>query len=183
MADKDEKLRKTYFNDKELDEEYASDGLRHERAIEEERPIFERPAERIEIVKRRSMPRMEETKFEELKLEKPEILGNLFDRVEFLKERIDETRHSISTREELHNQIISEVDRDIADKENMQSQVTDFDEKRSIKLDVSILRKEKRTEAVQFWKDIVELKNQLRELMEQFETESKIASIFSRAKE
>jgi len=45
-------------------------------------------------------------------------------------------------------------------------------------MDISALRKEGRAETVRFWKDMLELKTELQELMEQFKTETKIVDIF-----
>ncbi len=81
-------------------------------------------------------------------------------------------------RERLHKEIMSEIDIDIREKETMENRVADLDEKRNLRLDMSVLRKEKRTENLLFWKDLTELRIELRELMEQFQTESKIVNIF-----
>jgi len=45
-------------------------------------------------------------------------------------------------------------------------------------LDISLLQREKRKENVQFWRDVLELTTELREIIEQHEMESKIAEIF-----
>lgn len=134
----------------------------------------------IEIVKKRAMPRMEDTKIQPIKRETPEIFGNLFDRVDFLKSRMQENEDLMKEREALHNGFIKEITEDIADKEEMATHITDIDERRNFKLDISILRKERRHESIQFWKDILELKTEFRELTEKLQTEEKILSAFKK---
>lgn len=160
------------------DEKYELEPLSTERAIFEEKPL---PEERTIIEKkvtRRALPRMEETTIQPLKLMGEEVIGNLFDRVEFLKKRIEEVSDSIQTRDDIHKEMVEEINIDIAEKQADANRVADMDERRNFKLDISILRKEKRNENVQYWRDLVELKTELRELMEKFETENKIVDIF-----
>lgn len=157
---------------------------------EEAEPILESLIEEIEeyepkkeekvreIVKKRVMPRIEEQKLEPLKRLTPQVIGSLFDRVNFLKQRINEINSSIKDREKLNDDVLTDIDVDIMEKEKMQAQATDTDERRNIKLDISILRREKRQERILFWRDILELKTELRKLLEQYETEIKILNIF-----
>ena len=84
----------------------------------------------------------------------------------------------IAERGVLHDDFIKEIDADIREKEEMANHITDLDERRNFKLDISILRKERRNENIQFWKDILELKTELRELSEKIQTEEKILSAF-----
>ncbi|MBL7206088.1 MAG: hypothetical protein ISS36_00645 [Candidatus Aenigmarchaeota archaeon] len=141
----------------------------------EEKPV----EERVEtVIKRRSMPKMEETKIQPLERLAPNIIGGLFDRVEFLKTRIEEIEKTIEMRGKIHQDVLDDIDVDLLEKERMMEKVGDLDEKRAIKLDMSILRKEKRSENLQFWRDILELRTEFRELSEQFETEKKIVKIF-----
>jgi len=56
------------------------------------------------------------------------------------------------------------------------------EEKRNFKLDISILRRDKRFELLQFWRDVMELRTELRELMEQIETERNIVGLFNDTK-
>jgi hypothetical protein len=56
--------------------------------------------------------------------------------------------------------------------------MVDMTDKRNFKMDISALRKEGRNETVRFWKDILELKTELQELLEQYKTETKIVDIF-----
>jgi len=60
--------------------------------------------------------------------------------------------------------------------------LSDIDDIRDFKLDISTLRMEKRRENVQFWRDLVQLTTELRELMEEYKTESKIANLFRELK-
>ena len=123
-------------------------------------------------------PRLEDEKIDTLKLVSSEVVGTLFDRVKFLEERINEIDKNIALRSRLHDDIINEVDIDIKEKESLMTMVSDLNEKRNFKVDISVLRKEKRHEAVQFWKDVLELRSELRELQEQYQVESKIAALF-----
>ena len=47
-----------------------------------------------------------------------------------------------------------------------------------LEMDISILRKEKRAESINFWRDVTELRSELRELLEQYETEKRIKDMF-----
>jgi regulator of replication initiation timing len=127
---------------------------------------------------REAIPRMEDEKIEALTRMTPIVIGDIFDRVRFLEERISELNGMISLREEIHSQMEEDIEKDISEKQALVSMVTDQHERRNLKLDISILRKEKRHESVQFWKDVIELKTELRTLMEQYEMESKVAGIF-----
>jgi hypothetical protein len=144
-------------------------------------PEEARPEKRERVIRERSLAGtafLGDDEIEPLKRASPQIVGSLFDRVEFLRQRIAEIQDSIGTREEMHSRMMSEIDADIAEKQQIETSLVDMDEKRNFKLDISLLRREKRHESVQFWRDMVELKAELRELMEQFETESKIVGIF-----
>jgi len=161
-----------------IDEKYETELESTETPIFEERPLPEERIVRETKIVRRTTPKMEETQIKPLKLMGEEVLGSLFDRVDFLKKRIEEITESIQTRKTLHDEMVVEIDKDIKEKEEVASRLTDIDERRNFKLDISILRKEKRNEHVQFWRDLVELKSELRELMEKFESETKIVKIF-----
>ncbi len=161
-----------------LEDVYESDIRSQERPMFEEKPEPEERVVREVQVRREAMPRMEESVVRPLKLIGTEVIGSLFDRVEFLKTRIDEISSMLKLRETIHNEMVAEIDVDIRDKEGMSSRVADIDEKRNIKLDISILRKEKRLERVQYWRDVTELSAELRELVEKYETEKKIVDIF-----
>jgi|GEM_PF-1161582 len=161
------------------------------RALEMEelqKPEIERRAEhqgtRIEEIRtkiRESMPGMEKETDEPLKLAGSKVIGNLFDRIDFLRQRIDEMNGAIETRKNLHEEIIAEIDADIEDKTRSLSTLTDTDDIRDFKLDISLLRAEKRKENLKFWKDLLELRSELRKLKEEYETEGKIAELFKDA--
>ena len=167
-----------YINTEDLDLEYKIESSPEtiDRSFQFE--AREPEIQRVEVVKRRAMPRMEEAKLRPIKRDTPEVFGNLFDRVEFLKERINEIEESAATRNAMHNEFLKEIDADIAHKEDMATHISDMDERRNFTLDISILRREKRQENVQFWRDILELKTELRELSERLQTENKILSAF-----
>ena len=145
-----------------------------------EKPPEYTPMKEIErsVVASEAMPRVEENRLESLKRMTPLVIGDLFDRVKFLEQRIDELKSLMGTRETIHNEMVNDIDDDIIEKRQMVGVVSDLHERRNLKLDISILRKEKRHENVQFWKDLLELTTELRTLTEQYETESKIVSIF-----
>jgi len=153
-----------------------------------QKPEIERRAEhqgtRIEEIRtkiRESMPGMEKEADEPLKLAGSRVIGNLFDRIDFLRQRIDEMNCAIETRKNLHEEIIAEIDADIEDKMRSLSTLTDTDDIRDFKLDISLLRAEKRKENLKFWKDLLELRSELRKLKEEYETEGKIAELFKDA--
>lgn len=135
------------------------------------------------IVKRRAIPSDAESPLIPLRRVKPQIIGSLFDRVIFLEQRIEELRNSLEIRERLHKEISESIDADIREKENMIIGVSDVDEKRNLKLDISLLMKEKRRESIEFWRDTCTLRGELRELIEEHKTEKKIASIFGNPEE
>ncbi len=148
------------------------------RPPEPERPRPEVKEKVIRMTSLAATAMMERDEIEPLRRASPQIMGSLFDRVEFLRLRIAEIQDSISLREEMHKLMMAEIDADITEKQHIETSLVDMDEKRNFKLDISLLRRERRHEGVQFWRDMVELKGELRELMEQLETESKIVGIF-----
>lgn len=152
-----------------------------ERAIRREDIDFQRDDERPrQIIHSSSAATLhaEQPKIEPLKRIQPKIIGSLFDRLKFLEERITETKKNIQTRETIHQAILSDINADIGEKEEFIAQMTDMDDRRNLKMDISVLRREKRTESVQYWKDMVELNTELRELLEQHITEKRIVSMF-----
>jgi len=170
---------KRYYDTKDdLDREYKAEGLDETLVRDNTDDFILRETEKDIQVKHKAMPRMEELRVEPLKRATPEIIGSLFDRVKFLEQRIAEANSMIDSRTVLHEQVLQEIDVDIADKSQMESRAVDIDEKRNFKLDISILRKEKRHEQLQFWRDILELKTELRTLMEEHESESRIVGLF-----
>ena len=179
MAQQPGKLT-NYFN---LEEEYYEDMLRKRKREEgisrAEKPEYEKEeAERVLVRKREAMPKLENEKIQVLDLKTPEIIGSLFDRVKFLRERVAELEDCVKLREQVHREIGEDINLDKKDKEDMARRVADINEKRNLMLDISVLRREKRLEDVQFWRDMVELKHELREMLEQYQTELKIVQIF-----
>ncbi len=79
----------------------------------------------------------------------------------------------------IHEQIGKEIEKDIEDRMQFLLAISDINERRNLKLDISVLRKERRGENVQFWRDLVELNTELRKLEEEHEIEKKIAGIFA----
>ncbi|MCX6816233.1 MAG: hypothetical protein NT120_05290 [Candidatus Aenigmarchaeota archaeon] len=133
----------------------------------------------IKIVDHMAMPRMVDEEIQALNLVSSNVIGNIFDRAKFLEQRITELNVNIEIRSKLHDSIVKEIEKDIDDKNAMIIALSDVNERRNLKLDISVLRKEKRHEDVQFWKDVMELKTELKQLTENYETERKIAAIFN----
>ncbi len=177
--------RKEDYKEKRFDERYDL----MERELEElakgiktkqETEIINRVlTEELHVPRLQALPRMSEEPIKPLKRSTPEIFGTLFDKIDFLRERITETKGMLDARKQLHADVIAEVDRDIAEKSEIESRLADINEKRNFKLDISILRKEKRAESLQFWRDVLELRTELREILEQYSMERKISNIFS----
>ncbi|MBI2676095.1 MAG: hypothetical protein HYX24_06565 [Candidatus Aenigmarchaeota archaeon] len=126
-----------------------------------------------------AIPHGEPEKIKSLNRLKPEVIGGLFEKVEFLRERLKETEDMISLRKGMHEEIIKEIEADIKEKQEIEMRLADIMEKRNFKLDISILRREKRTEKLQFWRDVLELRTEMRELLEQYEMERKLTGIFA----
>lgn len=122
---------------------------------------------------------MQSSETEPLETIGSKVMGNLFDRVRFLEERIEETKKTIREREEMNARFNKEIDADIAEMERIITTISNREELREFKLNVTLLRMEKRKENTVFWRDIVALRKQLKELEEQYEAESKIANLFS----
>ncbi len=125
------------------------------------------------------LPHGEPEKIRPLNRIKPEVIGGLFEKVEFLSERIRETEDMVALRKKMHEEIIREIDTDIKEKQEIEMRLADMTEKRNFKLDISILRRERRTERLQFWRDTLEMMTELRELLEQYEMERKLTGIFA----
>ncbi len=169
-----------YKTDKYKDDKYVDNDIDKETVFRpfQDEVVEEKEVEKIRFVEKQAIPKLDGEEFEPIKRTGAEVTGNLFDRVRFLGERIDETKDAMQLREGIHNDIINDIDADIEEKNRIESQISNMDEKRNIKMDISILRREKRNEKVRFWKDIFELRTELRELLENHQTESKIVAIF-----
>jgi len=131
----------------------------------------------VKVPKRQAISRPEED-IESIKRITPEIIGGLLERVKFLEERINDTKESMEERKDIHQILIKDIDDDIKEKKSMESRLTDIDEKRNLKLDISLLRRDKRNELVRFWKDMYELRSELKELTERYDVENRIKKIF-----
>lgn len=160
----------------EIAEEEAHAHIREERVHELPRAHEER------AVSSRLTQRPEESKIKPLRLVSSEVVGGIFDRVEFLKKRIEEIKSNIETRHAIHKSILSEIEKDVDDRTQFLNAISDSGERRNLKYDISILRKERRNESVQYWRDLVELNTELRALQEEYEVEMKIAAIFGKLK-
>jgi hypothetical protein len=84
----------------------------------------------------------------------------------------------IDERKAIHEEMATDIAEDISTTEGMAGHAMDMDERRNLKLDASILRKELRSENIQFWRDIVELRAELREMAEKFQMETEISQLF-----
>ena len=177
MAYEDEKKRyKKVFDEKYISEKIGKDEPRP--FISEPKIYEDKEKTTVKIVERKGMPHMNDNQPEPIRREALNILGSLFDRVDFIRERIGEIKGIIDERKKIHADIIKEIEKDISEKESMVLVITNQDDKRNLKLDISILRRDSRNEALQFWKDLLELQTELRELNEQYITESKILGLF-----
>ena len=138
----------------------------------------EKEPRKIEVERRTIHKMITEQNMEPLRRVSPKVIGNLFDRVEFLKQRTIEVKTALDNRKIIHDQLIKEIDADIEDKEKILLKLSDIDDVRDFKLDISTLRMEKRRENLQYWRDLLELSTELRELIEQYQMEAKIAELF-----
>ncbi|HLD39392.1 MAG TPA: hypothetical protein VJB05_03710 [archaeon] len=131
------------------------------------------------VISSRMIQRVEDDKIKPLRLMSEEVIGGIFNRVIFLKKRIEELNANILLRNKVHDSILVEIEKDIEDRMMFLQAISDINEKRNLKLDISVLRKERRNESVQFWRDLVELSTEMRKLEEEYEIETKIAEIFN----
>ena len=169
-----------YRTEKYKDDKYTEDDIDSERVFRPFREDIPREelVKKVRMVSKEAIPKLDEEPLEPLKMIRPQVTGSLFDRVKFLRERIEETKGAMELREGIHKDIVDDIDSDIDEKSRIENQLTNMDDKRNIKMDISILRREKRSENVRFWKDVFELRNELRELLEDYQTETKIVNIF-----
>lgn len=107
-----------------------------------------------------------------------EVVGNLFDRVKFLKERLFEVETAIRDRALMNRTFNDEMDKDIAEMEAVLANISEKDELREFKLNVTLLRMEKRKENTVFWRDLVALRKSMQEVKEEYENEMKISKLF-----
>jgi hypothetical protein len=171
-------LNPKYIEKKDFEDIYKIEDRFEKPIFEEEKQKEERKEKIVKQVERRALPRMDEKKIEPLNRKPSEVIGTLFDKVKFLRERVEELESMINERVEIHKEMVKEINEDIALTNDMAGHAMDMDERRNLKLDASILRKEKRNENVQFWRDVVELRAELREMSEMFQTEVDISQLF-----
>jgi hypothetical protein len=181
MAVDNEPLYYRNLNERDKYEKQEIPRTSSERFRREEYREKEAPRE-IKVERRTIHKMLKEEEMEPLKMLGPKVIGNLFDRVDFLKIRVNEVQTALDTRKSLHEELIKEIDLDIGDKQRLVMGLSDIDDVRDFKLDISSLRMEKRRENVQFWRDTVQLTTELRELLEEYQTESKIANLFQELK-
>ncbi len=170
--------RPKYTKDEEEDETYKEDffspgGMKLEDLEEEPEKIVEK----VIVKQKQAIPREDED-VTTVRRTDSDIIGSIFDRVNFIEQRITDIRENMEIRKSLNQSMLVEIDEDIKDKKSMLGQAVDMDERRNIMLDISLLRREKRNEQVRFWKDMYELNAELRELIERLEVESKIVGMF-----
>ncbi|MBI5073477.1 hypothetical protein HZA99_06695 [Candidatus Woesearchaeota archaeon] len=147
---------------------------------EEREEVRERKASVTEI--RKAIVRERTRDIQPLQFMGTEIVGDLFDRVEFLKERMEEMNQNIISRQELNGQLVADINFDIQKKYELLNKLSNKEDIRELQLDISLLKMERRKENTLFWRDVVALKKELRDLIEQYKIESKIARIFGDAK-
>jgi hypothetical protein len=169
--------RPKYTSDEEEEDAYRAErpdiGLKEPHIVTDKEFLIKE----VKVPSKQAIPRPEE-EIESIKRITPELVGSLFERVRFLEERIEECSSAMKERKELHEMMIKDIDEDIAEKKAIESRLTEIDEKRNFKLDISLLRRDKRNELVRFWKDMFELRAELKELTERHQMESKIVKIF-----
>jgi hypothetical protein len=169
--------RPKYTSDEEEEDVYRSErpeiGLREPHVVTEKEFLVKE----VKVPAKQAIPRPEE-EIESIKRVTPELVGGLFERVRFLEERIAEDKAAMEERKGLHEAMIKDIEDDIAEKKAIEARLTDMDEKRNFKLDISLLRRDKRNELVRFWKDMFELRAELKELTERYEVESRVMNIF-----
>lgn len=132
----------------------------------------------IKILQKDTIPQEDIDELKILRCTGSLIIGNLFDRVKFIENRISELTMAINLRKQIHEEMIADIDADIRDKETLAVRCADFDDLRSVKLQISMLKQQKRRELLQHFHDTFELGAELRALKEEFHSEQKIASIF-----
>ena len=169
--------RPKYSKDEEIEDIYGipeEDKGTRERDVVTEKELL---IKEVKVPQRQAMPRPED-EVESIKRVTPELIGGLFERVKFLDERIAESKSTMDERKSLNKLILKEIDEEIAEKKGVEAKLTDLEDKRNLKLDISMLRRDKRNELVRFWKDMYELRSELKELTERHEVESRVMKIF-----
>ena len=174
------------------DDPYTQDIYRDKSLISDlisgsERPFlskreYERLKEtRPEIIRKIKLLKTKKSRdFRELRLIADEVIGNLFNRVKFLKGRIDELETALNERNQINKTQVEEIKEDINRKNRKLMTLSNIDDIREFELDITNLQMEKRKEILTFWKDTLEVKRELAELKEEYENKSKIIAILQK---
>jgi hypothetical protein len=112
-----------------------------------------------------------------------ELIGNIFERVKFLEDRINDTQSALKSRLRINKQSINEISEDIDQKLSELNTINDPEMMRDLRLDLTNLKMERRRETLLFWKDTLELQRELQQLKEQLAIESKVAELFEGLRE
>ena len=110
------------------------------------------------------------------------VVGDIFDRVESLRQRILEIRAALDERRSINRKISHDIQEEIEEMDAMLAGVADMDKKREFKMHVTLLQMERRREHTNFWRDITQLTQELQELEEQYRMELKMSKLFNELK-
>jgi hypothetical protein len=168
---RDERL---YREDSELSSGFQREEGYKERVIVE-KEIVEKQAKRWQKIK--------EERLRSLRLLGGELIGNIFERVKFLEDRINDTQSALKSRLRINKQSINEISEDIDQKLSELNTINDPEMMRDLRLDLTNLKMERRRETLLFWKDTLELQRELQQLKEQLAIESKVAELFEGLRE
>lgn len=136
-----------------------------------------------EIIRKfKSLEKGKKTSFTELRLIADEVIGNLFNRVEFLKTRINELESALIERQEIDQSQIVEITSDVEEKKKKLLSLSNIDDIREFELDITNLKMEKRKETLTYWRDKLEVRRELQELKEEYQNKAKIIEIFTKSK-
>ena len=95
-----------------------------------------------EIIKKPSLRIAKKSSFQELRLIADEVIGNLFNRVEFLKTRINELESALVERQEIDQSQITEIASDVEEKKKKLLTLSNIDDIREFELDITNLKME-----------------------------------------
>lgn len=115
---------------------------------------------------------------EPLKTFSNQVVGDIFDRVDSLRQRTLEIRAALDERRLINRKIAADIQEEIEEMEGMIAGVADIDKKREFKMHVTLLQMERRRENTNFWRDIIQLTKELQELEEQYRMELKMSKLF-----
>lgn len=160
-------------------DELLTDFRSVDQSMERQRSYIERPIIKKEIIqKQRIVHKLDQKKLESLRLLASELVGNILERANFLNIRISEIDDGLNKREKIHTDSIREIESDIDEKIKILASASNKEDVRELQMDITTLKMEKRRENLGFWRDVLQLKRDLRELVEQYEIEMKIANLF-----